>query len=94
MYDSARTSSEIGAALKDDTRRINQARTNASAHDVEHQQSTQGPQDEPPDGGYGWVCVACCFWINAHTWGINSVGRGIHLGWCWKTDSRRRTGSS
>lgn len=28
---------------------------------------------EPPDGGYGWVCVACCFFINAHTWGINSV---------------------
>ncbi|KAL8941452.1 MAG: hypothetical protein Q9216_002225 [Gyalolechia sp. 2 TL-2023] len=26
----------------------------------------------PPNGGYGWVCVACCFWINAHTWGINS----------------------
>ena len=28
--------------------------------------------DCPPNGGYGWVCVACCFWINAHTWGINS----------------------
>ncbi|KAI9677061.1 MAG: hypothetical protein M1817_006900 [Caeruleum heppii] len=28
--------------------------------------------DAPPDGGYGWVCVACCFWINAHTWGLNS----------------------
>ncbi|EPS33557.1 hypothetical protein PDE_08519 [Penicillium oxalicum 114-2] len=28
--------------------------------------------DVPPDGGYGWVCVACVFWINAHTWGINS----------------------
>lgn len=26
----------------------------------------------PPDGGYGWVCTACCFLINAHTWGINS----------------------
>jgi hypothetical protein len=30
--------------------------------------------DLPPDGGYGWVCVASVFWINAHTWGINSVG--------------------
>ncbi|THC92539.1 hypothetical protein EYZ11_007992 [Aspergillus tanneri] len=29
-------------------------------------------QDALPDGGYGWVCVACVFWINAHTWGINS----------------------
>lgn len=28
--------------------------------------------DVPPNGGYGWVCVACCFLINAHTWGLNS----------------------
>lgn len=28
--------------------------------------------DSPPNGGYGWICVACCFFINAHTWGINS----------------------
>ena len=34
--------------------------------------------DQPPDGGYGWVCVACCFLINAHTWGINS-SYGIFL---------------
>lgn len=30
-------------------------------------------EDVPPDGGYGWVCTACNFFINAHTWGINSV---------------------
>lgn len=30
--------------------------------------------DVPPDGGYGWVCVACNFWINAHIWGVNGVG--------------------
>jgi hypothetical protein len=29
--------------------------------------------DVPPDGGYGWVIVACTFIINAHTWGVNSV---------------------
>lgn len=34
--------------------------------------------DTPPDGGYGWVCVACTFFINAHTWGINS-SYGIFL---------------
>ncbi|KAI9655396.1 MAG: hypothetical protein M1821_005544 [Bathelium mastoideum] len=38
---------------------------------------TAGPlvedkSNEPPDGGYGWVCVACAFCINAHTWGLNS----------------------
>ena len=27
----------------------------------------------PPDGGYGWVCVASVFIINAHTWGLNLV---------------------
>ncbi len=30
--------------------------------------------DIPTNGGYGWVCVACVFGINAHTWGIISVG--------------------
>jgi len=29
--------------------------------------------DVPPDGGYGWVCVASVFIINFHTWGLNSV---------------------
>lgn len=42
-----------------------------------HEQTTVAPEkatdDLPPDGGYGWVCVASVFWINAHTWGINSV---------------------
>lgn len=34
--------------------------------------------EPPPDGGYGWVCVMCVFLVNAHTWGINSVGsRGL-----------------
>ena len=33
--------------------------------------------DAPPDGGYGWVCVACVFLINGHTWGLNSVRRSF-----------------
>ena len=36
------------------------------------------PAYVPPNGGYGWVCVACCFFINGHTWGINS-SYGIFL---------------
>ena len=42
-------------------------------------------EDLPPDGGYGWVCVACNFAINAHTWGINST-YGVFLGYYLSTD--------
>ena len=36
-------------------------------------ENTKSPENEPPpDGGYGWVCVACNFFINGHTWGVNS----------------------
>jgi len=38
----------------------------------EIQQEEEKLPDVPPDGGYGWVCVACTFLINAHTWGLNS----------------------
>ena len=30
-------------------------------------------EDVPPDGGYGWVCSIAFLFINAHTWGVNSV---------------------
>lgn len=30
-------------------------------------------EDVPPNGGYGWICTACVFLMNAHTWGVNSV---------------------
>jgi hypothetical protein len=39
----------------------------------EADQQEEKTPDVPPDGGYGWVCVACVFLINAHTWGVNSV---------------------
>ncbi len=31
-------------------------------------------EEAPPDGGYGWICVAACFTINCFTWGTVSVG--------------------
>ena len=44
---------------------------------LDHSQSSpaQAVDQEyvPPNGGYGWVCVACVFLINAHTWGFNFV---------------------
>ena len=30
-------------------------------------------EDLFPNGGYGWVCVVCVFWINVSTWGVSSV---------------------
>ena len=48
---------------------------NESGLDLEQPEPAEGKKvDVPPNGGYGWVCVACSFWINAHTWGINSAG--------------------
>ena len=35
--------------------------------------SAQPVGEEQPNGGYGWVCVACCFLINSSTWGVNSA---------------------
>ncbi|KAG9570710.1 arsenate resistance ArsH, partial [Aureobasidium melanogenum] len=39
---------------------------------------TSPPDNEPPDGGYGWVCVASCFLLNFSTWGAVS-SYGIYL---------------
>ncbi|CAG8958889.1 hypothetical protein HYFRA_00012886 [Hymenoscyphus fraxineus] len=43
-----------------------------AVRDPEQTLQTDTTEDVPPDGGYGWVCVACIFLINAHTWGVNS----------------------
>lgn len=44
------------------------------------------PADIPPNGGYGWVCVAVVALINAHTWGINS-SYGVFLAYYLSHDT-------
>ena len=45
-----------------------------TASDEEQHAATDGKKvDVPPDGGYGWVIMACCATINCHTWGLNSA---------------------
>ena len=45
---------------------------------LEHAEPVGMPQDpsphlSPPEGGYGWVCVACVCMVNTCTWGLISV---------------------
>ncbi|KAJ6080547.1 hypothetical protein N7467_010300 [Penicillium canescens] len=48
-------------------------------------QASSPPQNALREGGYGWVCVVCTFFINAHTWGINSA-YGVFLSYYISTD--------
>ncbi|KAF4631551.1 hypothetical protein G7Y89_g6580 [Cudoniella acicularis] len=41
-------------------------------NNLEQTQAEVKIADVPPDGGYGWICVACVSLINGHTWGLNS----------------------
>ncbi|KAL9007161.1 MAG: hypothetical protein Q9188_000095 [Gyalolechia gomerana] len=59
------------SAVRENSSRRDSEKTVAE-HGSDIVQATNGLASDPPNGGYGWVCVACCFWINAHTWGINS----------------------
>jgi hypothetical protein len=54
------------------TEALQQSR-DVSSTTLTHELSFEEIQELPPDGGYGWVCVACCFTINAFTWGVLSV---------------------
>ncbi|KAF2120662.1 major facilitator superfamily domain-containing protein [Lophiotrema nucula] len=47
-------------------------RIESERRDDEVEPEVEKAVDEPPDGGYGWVCVACLFVMNGHTWGLNS----------------------
>lgn len=43
------------------------------SHDNEQSPVNEIAVDAPPDGGYGWVCLAACFTINCFTWGVVAV---------------------
>ncbi|KAJ9251065.1 hypothetical protein DTO207G8_5618 [Paecilomyces variotii] len=66
-------SEEDTPELRNSTRDQHNARTEDLRLEQDGSNRNTKPNDDvPPDGGYGWVCVACVFWINAHTWGVNS----------------------
>ena len=51
---------------------VHSSKTQVESQDVERssqEKSHEFDPPPPPNGGYGWVCVACTFFINAHTWG-------------------------
>ncbi|KAK5166724.1 uncharacterized protein LTR77_008268 [Saxophila tyrrhenica] len=67
--------SETELDVVDRTASHTDSRSARSAREVDlvgTQTNVSGREDQPPDGGYGWVCTACVFAINAHTWGVNA----------------------
>jgi MFS family permease len=69
------SSEEMGLAPSDKS--VDATNTQGESNDAEKEpdlalQKTKSYVDVPPNGGYGWVCVAACATINAHTWGLNS----------------------
>ncbi|KAN0091845.1 MFS general substrate transporter [Hyaloscypha variabilis] len=54
--------------------------TCGSLQDAENAEDPSPAVPGPPDGGYGWVCVAACFAINCFTWGI-VASYGVFLGY-------------
>ncbi|KAI9040651.1 MFS general substrate transporter [Aspergillus affinis] len=57
----------------------------SESDDISNVQEPTPSQPEFREGGYGWVCVACTFLINAHTWGINAA-YGVFLSYYLSTD--------
>jgi MFS family permease len=47
--------------------------TKSDTNNINNINDNDSPPDVPPNGGYGWVCVAAIATINAHTWGLNSA---------------------
>ncbi|CAI6249577.1 unnamed protein product [Periconia digitata] len=60
---------ELGASNNDG---VENEKSDDSVFGRQEQETREKVEDVPPNGGYGWVCVACVATINAHTWGLNS----------------------
>lgn len=77
--DEATESNEVGSATTE--------QPNATIDQEKRPESQQNANPPPPpNGGYGWVCTACCAMINAHTWGLNS-SYGVFLAHYLQTDT-------
>ena len=65
----------VDRAMSSVTEAVAQPASHTTSFEMEPEipQHASEREDIPPNGGYGWVCVACVLMINAHTWGINSV---------------------
>ncbi|KAK3074503.1 hypothetical protein LTR53_002985 [Teratosphaeriaceae sp. CCFEE 6253] len=51
----------------------------------EHDDAGVNPIEDPPDGGYGWVCCTAVALINGFTWGI-AASYGVYLSWYLAND--------
>lgn len=73
--DSESSIHEVPEEDQDDQGELNREPSNV---DKIFTNKSTGQLDLPPDGGYGWVCVACVVAIQACTWGANA-GFGVFL---------------
>ncbi|KAF3480252.1 Mch2p [Arthroderma uncinatum] len=82
-HGSSGISTQIEKALDGfEEKKLNRNSTPRSEEGLEEKE----PEDIPPDGGYGWVCVLCACLINANTWGVNS-SYGVFLSYYLENDT-------
>ncbi|KAI0391618.1 major facilitator superfamily domain-containing protein [Xylariaceae sp. FL0594] len=61
-------------------------KNNAPPAQQQQQQQQRRTEEEFKEGGYGWVVVAATFFLNAHTWGLNS-SYAVFLAYYLRTDA-------
>jgi hypothetical protein len=80
------------APSSDSARRSTKSEKVVTSNDVEDASPNHNTSvsQEPlvPNGGYGWICVACIFFLNSHTWGINSVRCPLPISQALSTSTR------